>query len=163
MTQLSPGQVRGVENPATVLLVPAMLPDDATWWSYDGKLLGGIKVNSITECGHEGHPTPVRYLPTPVPRSWGSLDFGVVVEYESEHECADFRLRLYYGCGDPSDLHLGQTEPITGRSDGKQRLKFRLHPKHLRRNELFRCTVEVQRASPDPVLIYGVWLEVGVA
>lgn len=162
MSILSASQVRGVEDPATVLLVPAMLPDDATWWSHEGMLLGGIKVNSITEVRGGGHKTPVRYLPTPVPRSWGELDFGVVVEYESEHAGADFRLRVYYGCGDPSELHLGQTEPITGRSDGKQRVRFRLRPEHLARNELFRCTVEVLRASPDPVLIYGAWLEVGV-
>jgi hypothetical protein len=44
----------------------------------------------------------------------------------------------------------------------KARMLFELDEKYLARNELFRATLEVIRVSPKPILIYGVWLEVGV-
>lgn len=161
-TRLSPEQLRGVESPATQTLVPISLGDSATWWSHDNILIGGIKVNSIKRVENGVHRSLIGFIPTLIPRSWEGNDFAVVTEYETETEGADFRFRLFYGCGDPSDLRLGETPPIQGKSDGKQRLTFKLNPKFLQRNELFRCTLDVSRVSPDPVLVYSSWLEVGV-
>ncbi len=156
-------QLGGVEDPATVLLTPMSLGDSATWWSHDGVLLGGIKINGITAATHEKpHRARLGYLPLPIPRSWGETTFHVVVEYEAEHTGARFKFRIFYGCGDPSELHLGESRIIEGVSGGQQRVKFSLDESKLTRNQLFRATLEIMRESPDPVLIYGVWLEVGV-
>ncbi len=154
-------QVRGVESPATVLLVPIRLGDGCAWWSHDQILLGGLRVNSAKDVTGEVRCL-IGYLPCPVPRSWGEREFVVVFEYEGERPDTNFRLRLWYGCGDPSELHVGATDPIVGQSGGKQRMHFHLRQHYLQRNELFRATLEVARTSPGPVLIYGVWLEVGV-
>src|SRR3972149_4314452 len=79
-TQIAAKQVKGVEDPATVLLNPIQLCEGASWWSYDDILLGGIKIvgkrNVDDEgCGH----CYIKYLPTPIPRSWGEKQFNVVV------------------------------------------------------------------------------------
>ena len=162
--RLSPEQLRGVESPATVMLLPIQLGKTADWWTHDNVLIGGICINSISKIDSADgiHRTALGYLPTLIPRSWEESEFGVVLEYETESDGANFRFRVMYGCGDPSELHLGQTEPIQGKTAGKQRVTFRLNPEYIRRNELFRCTLEVARESPDAVLIYGAWLEVGV-
>lgn len=153
-------QLGGVESPATVLLIPVNLGDEAVWWSHDGVLLGGIQINRLTEI--EGvHNSRVAYLPRPIPRSWGESEFGVCVEYEADDH-AVFRLKVYYGCGDPSELRLGQTKMLAGETGSKQRLRFKLLPKFLAANELFRCTLEIARTSPGCVLIYGAWMEIGV-
>jgi hypothetical protein len=156
-------QLQGVESPATVLLHPVIFDREKGlgWWTHDGVLCGGIQVTSAPgfAAGDEGR---IAYLPTPIPRSWGQRAFDVVVEYEAESSEARFQLRCYYGCGDPSELHLGETALLKGKGGGKQRLRFRLNEAHLTRNELFRCAIGVIRQTPEPVLVYGVWLEVGV-
>lgn len=161
-TRIPARQLGGVENPATVLLHPVLLGDTATWWSYDQILIGGIKVNSINKVENGVHRTLIGYLPSPIPRSWEESEFCVVVEYEAETEEAAFKFRLHYGCGDPSELHLGETKLLEGKTGGKKRLAFSLHPRFLAKNELFRCSLEIARETPDPVLVYGAWLEVGV-
>tara|TARA_Y100000034_G_scaffold37277_1_gene45814 strand:+ start:668 stop:1228 length:561 start_codon:yes stop_codon:yes gene_type:complete len=160
-------QVRGIEDPATVILTPmALLPRDLVkWWSYDEVLLGGIKFNGTNDIDAEtpGDQARVGYLPIPIPRSWGEAEFGVVIEYEAESLDAQFRFRLFYGCGDPSELYRGESDLLTGHAGGgKRRMLFKLDPDKLKRNELFRVTVEVHRMTPHHVLIYGAWLEVGV-
>ena len=152
-------QVTGVENPATVLLIPAMLGKDVSWWSHDGILLGGLQVVS-PDPDSKTPQSRIGYLPRPIPRSWGNIDFGVVVEYEGSDE-AKFSFRLYYGCGDPSELRIGQTKPLQGKTGSKQRLRFELLPKFIMRNEMLRCTLEVQRNGAGQVLVYGAWMEVG--
>lgn len=152
-----------VENPATVLLMPVYMGETVSWWTHDGILVGGLKVNTVKEIPEgQAHASKVGYLPTPIPRSWGEKEFHLVVEYESQDPTAEFAFRIYYGCGDPSELHLGETSFKKGETDGKTRVKFPLSEKHILRNELFRATVEVVRKTPDPVLIYGCWLEVGL-
>lgn len=162
-TQIPAKQVGGVESPATVILTPVHLDPGATWWSFEGLLMGGIEVSSgkVTPKGPEER-TLIGYMPIPVPRSWGQKDFHVVVEYEAEEDDSHFRLGLFYGCGDPSELHLGETEPIEGSTGGKKRLSFRLDRTKILRNELFRASLVVIRKNNPGVLVYGVWLEVGV-
>lgn len=160
--QLPAKQLRGVEDPATIILVPmSLVPVGMVqWWSHDGLLLGGIKVNGAPlDASDPGHESRIGYLPAPIPRSWGEEDFHVVIEYEAEDKEARFRLRVYYGCGDPSELHVGESQTLEGESQGKRRLYFKLDKAKLRCNELFRATVEVNRDTPHPILIYGVWLE----
>ena len=160
--RISPEQVGGVESPATVLLVPVQIGRDINWWTHDGILLGGVKVNSVKTVGEKGHITHVSYLPLPVPRSWVS-DFRIVVEYGTDDDTADFQFQLYYACGDPHQAcRMGKTDFFKGKSVGKQRLNFRLKKEHINKNELFRATLAVLRKTPDPVYIYGTWLEVGV-
>lgn len=110
----------------------------------------------------DAQESKIRYLPSPIPRSWGEQDFHVIVEYESSHATTEFSMKLYYGCGDPSELRLAESPPIKGISGGKQRMKFRLNKANIARNELFRATLDIIRATPDPVYVYGVWLEIGV-
>lgn len=155
--RLSPAQVRGVEDPATVLLIPMSLGHAGRWWSHDQILLGGIEV-----CGDVAgiDRCKLGYLPTPVPRSWGSRDFHAVVEYEAEQANTRFKLRVYYGCGDPSELHVGESPVQEGVSRGKRRMIFKLNPERIVRNEMFRLTLEVIRETAAPVLVYGAWLEV---
>lgn len=150
-------QLRGVESPATVLLHPAMLSSDVCWWAHPNseQLVGGLQILAGL------NESRIGYAPTPIPRSWQS-DFYVVLEYESEHEEARFQFRLYYGCGDPSELRMGQTPLMSGESGGKQRAWFKLSPEFIARNQLFRATIGVRRKASYPVLIYGCWLEVGV-
>ena len=150
-----------VEDPATVLLLPIHL-SGAEWWSYDGVLLGGLKING-TEIpkDNEDRKARVMCLPTPIPRSWGRREFGVVVEYEAEHPDSQFQFRLFYGCGDPSQLLLGETPMVSGQV-GMHREKFFLKDGPLERNQLFRFTLELLRKTPHPILIYGLWLELGV-
>ena len=158
----APKQFPFVENPATVLLIPMSLGEDATWWSFDGVLLGGIRINGkefIREVTEEGFPSRISYLPLPIPRSWGAKQFGVVIEYEAEDPQADFFFNLYYGCGDPSELVLGKTDPLQGEAVGKQRQTFYIDETFLKRNELFRFTLEINRSTPHPILVYGAWLE----
>ena len=152
-----------VESPAIVMLTPMSLHKEAEWWSHDEVLIGGIEINKATEipAGEELH-THIGYMPILVPRTWSETEFRVVVEYESEQPSARFKFRLFYGCGDPSELHVGETSPIEGSSGGKQRMTFTLNEHYLDRAELYRCTLDVVRSSPDPILIYGAWLEVGI-
>lgn len=155
-------QLGGVENPATVLLHPVHFNEPAvSLWSFDGILLGGIKVNGAEEIKGTRSDS-IWYLPTPVPRSWGQKKFNVVVEYECEHPGSIFQLRLHYGCGDPSELHRGETGMLQGRVGAKSRERFELDETKILRNELFRASLEIVRVSPKPVLVYGAWLEVGV-
>ena len=157
------GQFPFVENPATVLLVPVHLGPTTTWWSHDGILVGGLEINTI-ESIPEGqhHSAKVGYLPTPIPRSWAEKELRLVIEYESKEETTDFQFKLYYGCGDPSELRLAQSNFKKGMTGSKKRARFPLNEEYIKRNELFRATVEVVRRTPDPIWIYGVWLEVGV-
>jgi hypothetical protein len=157
ITRIPAKQLGGVESPATVLLSPVDL-GDAGWWSHDQLLLGGIKADSPV--GATPGVCRVRYMPLPVPRSWAKTAFCVVVEYEAEPN-AMFVLRTYYGCGDPSELHVG-SESIRGIAGKKQRAIFRLDEAHLARNELFRATLEVIREAQPAVYVYGAWLEIGV-
>ena len=150
-----------VENPATVLLIPFHLGSTVSWWSHDGILLGGLMVNSVEKV-EDVHFSRIGYLPTPIPRTWGQKEFGVVVEYEAESETTKFKFRMHYGCGDPSELHLGETEVIQGIAGKKHRVKFKLNENYIIRNELFRATLEIARYNPEPVLVYGAWLEIGV-
>lgn len=150
-----------VESPATVLLIPVSLGDGAGWWSYDNVLLGGIKVNRLKAI-KKSHTSRIGYLPRPIPRSWAKSEFGVCIEYEADTDSV-FRFKLYYGCGDPSELRVGQTKCLAGQVGSNQRLAFKLIPKFLVANELFRCTLEVVRTSPGAVLVYGAWIEIGVA
>lgn len=155
-TKLPAKQLGGVENPATVLLIPTMLTEGAKWWSYDGVLLGGVEVVP--------HQSPrIMYLPRPIPRSWGEHEFHIVVEYEGE-ESSRFTLKLYYGCGDPSELRLGESEILKGETGKVRRIKFRLNPELISSNQLFRCTLEIQRTNggKGTVLVYGAWMEIGV-
>jgi hypothetical protein len=153
--QLPSKQVQGVENPATVLLIPMVLGDGASWWSHDGALLGGIQIAPQ-------HSAKIMYLPRPIPRSWGEKEFNVCVEYEGD-SAALFKLRLLYGCGDPSELRLGETDEITGETGKIRRLRFRLNPELIHCNQLFRCTLSIARSNGGngEVLIYGAWMEVG--
>jgi hypothetical protein len=164
--QVAAKQVKGVESPATVLLHPVHFnPDNqgaASWWSYDQILIGGIKINGVKEIKEGTRSDVIAYLPTPVPRSWGEREFKVVVEYECEFPGTIFQFRMHYGCGDPSELHRGESGMMNGQTGGKRRMTFPLEEKYLQRNELFRATLEVVRASPKPILVYGVWLEIGV-
>lgn len=160
---ISAKQLAGVENPATVLLHPVHFEEPIIqWWSYDGILMGGLKVNGNTEIENGSRSDAIAYLPTPVPRSWGEREFKVVVEYECEHQGSIFQMRLHYGCGDPSELHKGETGFLQGVPGSKQRIAFPLDESHLARNELLRCTLEIQRVSAKPILVYGTWLEIGV-
>lgn len=160
---LRAAQLPGVENPATVLLIPVHLGSVTSWWTHDGILVGGLEINSVKEISEgQFHSAKVGHLPTPIPRSWGQKDFHLVVEYESEKDSAHFQFRLYYGCGDPSELRLAQSNFRQGKTGGKKRAKFPLNEKYIERNELFRATIEIVRQTPDPILIYGTWLEVGV-
>ncbi len=72
-------QLGGVESPATVLLHPVHFnPDNkgpASWWSYDGILIGGIKINGVEAIDGGTRSDTIAYLPTPVPRSWGEKEF----------------------------------------------------------------------------------------
>ena len=156
-------QLGGVESPATVLLIPVSLDKETKWWSHDGILLGGIEISRIKKVKQikKARVSRVGYLPRPIPRSWGEKDFHVVLEYEAEDDSA-FQFKLYYGCGDPSELRLGETKVMKGKSGSKKRLRFKLKPKYIISNELFRATIEVQRLSPGSVLIYGAWMELGV-
>lgn len=153
--QLPAKQVQGVEDPATVIMIPMVLGDGASWWSHEGMLLGGIEI------APQESPK-IMYLPRPIPRSWGEAEFHVCVEYEGANE-ALFKLKLYYGCGDPSELRLGQSDEIIGETGTVRRLKFRLDPEKIFRNELFRCTLKVARSNGGKgnVLVYGAWMEVG--
>ena len=92
----------------------------------------------------------------------GAREFAIVVEYEAEHVGADFFFNLFYGCGDPSTLVLGKTDSLRGESGGKTRQQFFLDKEFLKRNELFRFTLEVNRTTPHPVIIYGAWLELSL-
>ena len=161
-TRLSPDQVRGIENPATVMLTPAAMGETASYWAHPNcpMLLGGIKVNTVMGPGMTS--CMVSYQPTLIPRSWEERSFGVVLEYESDHKHAEFMFRLHYGCGDPSELRVGQTKLLTGKSLGKTRLTFALRGQYLAKGELFRAAIEVVRNTPLPVYLYGAWLEVGV-
>ncbi len=149
-----------VENPACVILIPINLGQDSSWWSHDGILLGGIKVNSIEKFG-PNHVCRIAYLPHIIPKSWGQQEFGLVLEYEAAAN-AKFKFKAYYGCGDPSELHLGETEPLVGKAGEKRRIRFKLEEKYISRNELFRTTIEVLRSNPKEVLIYGAWLELHI-
>jgi len=72
-------QLQGVEDPATALLMPIQLCDGASWWSYDDILLGGIKIAGKRNVDEEGFGhCYVKYLPVPIPRSWGEKQFNVV-------------------------------------------------------------------------------------
>jgi hypothetical protein len=155
MPPLPSKQVLGVENPATVLLIPMVLGDGAEWWSHDGALLGGIQIAPKKN-------SRIMYLPRPIPRSWGEKEFHIVTEYEGDSG-AIFRLRLLYGCGDPSELRRGDSGDIVGETGQIQRARFRLKPKLIHRNQLFRCTLSVARSNSGSgnVLIYGAWMEVG--
>jgi len=159
-TQIAAKQVRGVEDPATVICVPVHLGDGIKWWSYDDILIGGIKVNGtpVKEKDGLGHSV-LGYLPIPIPRSWGEREFNVVVEYEAEDGEAKFKFKLFYGCGDPSELHLGESQVLTGKAGKKERIYFKLNPECLVRNELIRVSLDIARETPHPILIYGVWLE----
>jgi hypothetical protein len=161
-TKIPAKQLGGVESPATVILTPMHFSPGAAWWSYDQVLLGGIKVNGAPQIPAGGLHCLIGYMPIPIPRSWGEDDFHVVVEYEADAPSARFKFRICYGCGDPSELRLGETDTLVGDSGGKRRLKFKLNEAYLARNELFRASLDVVRESPDPVLVYGTWLEVGV-
>lgn len=156
-------QLQGVEDPATVLLNPIQLCDGASWWSFDDILLGGIKITGKRNVDEEGFGhCYIKYLPTPIPRSWGEKHFKVVVEYEAENKAAKFDFRINYGCGDPSELHLGTTPEVIGRTGKKERAFFTLDESLLLRNELFRVTVDIMKKNRHSVLIYGVWLEIKV-
>lgn len=161
--QIPAKQLQGVENPATVLLNPIQLCDGASWWSFDDILLGGIKINGKrnvdeNKCGH----CYIKYLPTPIPRSWGQKKFNVVIEYEAENKNAKFDFNVNYGCGDPSELHLGKTSEVVGKAGRKERAVFTLDESLLLRNELFRVTIDVMKKNRYAVIIYGVWLEIAV-
>lgn len=149
-------QLGGVENPATVLLIPMVLGEGASWWSIDDVLLAGVKIDP--KCSPQ-----IMYLPRPIPRSWEEKEFSVCVEYEGEATSV-FTLRMLYGCGDPSELRLGETRIIKGETGKKRRVKFQLDPEKIHRNELFRCTLKVNRVNggKGDVLIYGAWMEIGV-
>ena len=68
---ISAKQVRGIENPATVLLHPIHFESpQVQWWSFDGILMGGLKVNGTETIEGGSRSDPIAYLPTPVPRSW---------------------------------------------------------------------------------------------
>lgn len=173
-----PAQLQGVESPATVLLHPAVLGSgnghpEVVWWSHEKSpvLVGGLEVRHVARLSPEAmkgfydkgkHETGIGYLPTPIPRSWTKREFRVVVELESEHKDSNFQIRLYYGCGDPSDIRLGESEWITGKSYGRERIPFPLKAKYLDTNELFRATIVIHRKTTWPVLVYGAWLEIGV-
>jgi hypothetical protein len=162
-SQISARQLRGVEHPATVLLHPVIMGEHLRWWAHEnsGMLIGGVEVNSTGDF-RDSENARLCYLPTPVPRSWEERDFNLVIEYECEHEKARFAFIVHYGCGDPSELHVGSSKLQRGKLGGKQRLAFALDRHFIVRNELFRATIEVHRESPHPVLIYGAWLEIGV-
>lgn len=163
--------VAGIEHPQTVMLVPTVMgsPDanggepDVAWWSHENspQLVGGIEVVHV-----KNYRGPVQsyvgYLPIAIPRSWTGKEFGVVLEYESEHKNSVHDFVLYYGCGDPSDLKVEQTETFKGKTLVRERIKFPLRSHGLDTNELFRCSVCIRRASPFPILLYGAWLEIGV-
>ena len=153
--QLPAKQVQGVEDPATVIMIPMVLGDGAEWWSHEGMLLGGIEIAAQQS-------PKIMYLPRPIPRSWGELEFHICVEYEGDND-ARFKLKLYYGCGDPSELRVGESDEITGETGQVKRLKFRLNPELIHRNQLFRCTLKVARSNggKGKVLVYGAWMEVG--
>lgn len=151
-----------VENPATVMLTPLNLGPSAHWWSYDGILLGGIEVNTNPASPEEPDSCRIAHMPMLVPRNWGERDFCVITEYEAPSPSSRFKFRIYYGCGDPSELRLGETELLVGATTGKQRMSFRLNAALLARAELFRVTLEVIRESSDKVLVYGSWLELNV-
>ncbi len=153
-------QVGGVETPATMMLVPVHLDEGWRWWSHDDILVGGIIFDG------NGDPDKRRgklgYLPITIPRTWAGEHFHFIVEYEADSPETRFKFRLHYGCGDPSELHRGDSAFMEGLTEGKRRMGFALDPGHLDYNELFRVTLEVIRETPGPVLIYGAWLEVGV-
>jgi len=153
--QLPAKQVRGVEDPATVIMIPMVLGDGASWWSHEGMLLGGIQVA-------QKQSPKIMYLPRPIPRSWGEKAFHICVEYEGDDD-SRFKLKLYYGCGDPSELRLGQSGEIEGETGAVRRVKFPLDPEKIFRNQLFRCTLKVARSNggKGKVLVYGAWMEVG--
>jgi len=159
---ISAKQLGGVESPATVLLHPVHLEGPVQWWSYDKILLGGIRVNGVDKIEGGARSDAILYMPTPIPRSWGEKEFSAVVEYECDDAGAIFQFRLHYGCGDPSELHRGESGYIKGQVGSKQRCRFKLNEQFLARNELLRCTLEIERVSPKPVYVYGAWLEVGV-
>jgi hypothetical protein len=161
--QIPAKQLQGVENPATVLLTPIQLCDGASWWSHDGILLGGIKTTGKRNIDENkvGH-CYIKYLPIPIPRSWGEQKFNVVIEYEAENKNAKFDFRVMYGCGDPSELHLGETKEVVGKTGQKERVFFTLDESLLLRNELFRVTIDIMKKNQFPVLIYGAWLEIAV-
>lgn len=168
--RLSPQQVRGLENPFTAVMHPVVLGSGVEWWSHDQILVGGLKVDGPV--GASPAHALIGYAPTPIPRSWGEREFVVALEYEVGSGQVDktphvekpalsprFKFRIFYGCGDPSEIHLGETAFLLGHSGKKDRLRFRLDESHIQRNELFRATIDVVRDSQDPVLVYGAWLE----
>lgn len=162
---MRPKQLPFVEDPARVLLIPLHLGQGCTWWSHDGSLLGGVKVNGgVDERGipaaHNPVTSKVMCLPTLIPESWGENKFGVVLEYEAESPQAKFRFRVLYGCGDPSELRVGKTRLIETIAGKKDRVVFLLNPEFIHRNEMMRVTIEVVRESHHAVLLYGAWLDV---
>jgi len=166
-TQLPPKQVRGMESPAVVMLHPAQWNGNSGWWSHDGILLGGIAIDGPfpgegQEPPEGPHKTLLAYSPTRIPRVWDGKKFGITVEYESERPESRFKFRVYYSCGDPSERKLWEARYMEGQNNGKRRLTFNLAPQFVVGDELFCCTLEIIRVQPDPVLIYGSWLEIGV-
>lgn len=156
--RISPSQVRGMDRYPTYMLYPVYLQDGAEWWSADDVLVGGVKVNGTAEKGAE---VCIGFCPTLIPLSWGQKDFAVMVQFEAEEARSRFKLKCYYGCGDPSSLQLGVTPYIEGQC-GRSHAQFDLSPQHLNRNELLRVTLGVLRETLDPVIIYGAWLAIGV-
>ncbi len=155
-----------VANPSQVMLHPVALVGGPTWWSYDQVLIGGLKCNGPKhEDGGEitvTHPakSKIGYMGTLIPQSWACEEFGVTLEYEADKPDARFKFRLFYGCGDPSEIKLAESKLFEGQTDGKQRMRFKLNPEHIARRELLRVTLEVVRETPHPVFVYGAWLDV---
>uniref|UniRef100_A0A6H1Z9A8 Uncharacterized protein n=1 Tax=viral metagenome TaxID=1070528 RepID=A0A6H1Z9A8_9ZZZZ len=155
---ISAKQVGGVETPATVMLTPVHLDEGWKWWSHDGILVGGVQFD-----GDQGKMSgKVGYVPILVPRTWTGEQFHFVAEYEADAPETRFKFRLYYGCGDPAEIHRGESAVLEEKAGGKRRMAFELDPAHIDFNELFRVTIEVIRETPGPIKIYGAWLEVGV-
>jgi len=162
--RVKPKQMLGVESPAVVMLTPVLLNKGTAWWSHEGILVGGVVVNQISNGDHDWVKEPqasnlIGYAPTWVPKIWQKKAFNVCVEYEGEREAA-FSLRVHYGCGDPSELHVHESDLLTGNTEGKSRERFPIT--HIDRRELLRASLEIRRNNGLPVLIYGAWLEIGV-
>jgi len=163
--KVRPEQLLGVESPARVMLIPALLGTGCGWWSHDQVLVGGVEAKQISNGDHDWKAEPlasniIGHAPTLVPAVWGRKDFHVVFEYEALHPECSFSFRVHYGCGDPSELHLHGSEYLVGTTKGKARLTIPLA--HVDRIELLRVTLQILRRNGLPVVVYGAWLEIGL-
>jgi len=145
-------------------LQPSKMSEHATW-AASGVMICGVRVDPVSEnlpenvvsFGRSKYHTLIGMIPTPLTIKTDQ-DIRATIEYEAASEHAEYQLRIWYGCQGIQDVHA--TESILKSGTGIKRHQLFLKREYLEDGKILRCTLDLVQSTRDPIIIYGVWLEV---